>query len=322
MTTKNSSTSVARQGTTAPAVAAPRPKTQADLNAEELRHYLKKMEGDLGSALRGHVPLDWFTRVALTVYRTGGKGKLIQCSPLSVVAALFEGAQMGLSPDPNLGEFWLIPRSGVATFQIGYQGLLKIARRSGEIGTIRAGLAYAGDHLVIRGGTHCDEIDHEPNLDGEFKHEDIRVAYAVAWMKGMSRDIPPYAKWVPRAKLVLSAERSGNPGDKSWSDVWKKHFDQMALKVALARLCKILPRTDELAMALARDELREEGREPESVITLEQGPSATGYAQTNSNLDALVPGGQDFEIEQPAEFDRENGEVSPDELPDNLGRRS
>ncbi len=41
----------------------------------------------------------------------------------------------------------------------------------------------------------------------------------------------------------------------------------------------------------------------------------------HNSLDALVPGGgQDYENEPAPQYDRENGEVAPDELPEHLGR--
>lgn len=321
-------TSVARQGNSAAA----RPKSQADLNADELRHYLKKMEGDLTDALRGQVPIDWFTRVAITTYRTGGKGSLIECTPLSFVAALFEGAQLGLSPDAHQGEFWIIPRNTkistkvdgrwvdswvkMATFQIGVQGLVKLARRSGEVASIQPFPVYKGDEFSIRFGTEDSRIIHVPSMEATRTDENLIATYAVARLRSKSGEETKVFDWMPRSDIEASADRSG--GKNGRSDVWNKHYTSMAQVRVVGRLCKWLPRTDELAMALARDSTREDGEEPQPIITIESTPSATGYAQSNGGLDALVPGGDD---RQP-EYDYANGEVSPDELPEDLEGRS
>lgn len=62
---------------------------------------------------------------------------LEDCTPDSIVSCAFLGESLGLSPSPQLGQFYLVPfqkRGGPkeATFQLGYRGIVQLAMRTGE----------------------------------------------------------------------------------------------------------------------------------------------------------------------------------------------
>ena len=266
-------------------------------NANTLARYLEGREGELVKALRGLVDPQHFARVAITLYRQGGKGSLIKCSPESVLASLFEGAQLGLSPDPHLGEFWLIPRSGKATFQIGVQGLVKLARRSGEVLSIKPVVVYRGDEFMLRLGSDDHRIDHVPSPDAVRDADNLIAAYAVAKLESKSGTISTQFEHMFRSDVDASRKKGG--------DVWRDHYVAMAKVRVVARLCKWLPKTDELAIALHRDMQREMGIEPESVIQVEP-ESSRGARRTIRDL--VAESESESEPEQRDVIDVEQGE--------------
>lgn len=208
--------------------------------------------------------------------------KLLDVDRGSLMFAIGEAASAGLSVNPNLGEAWLIPRTRSfkvgdnwekiyeANFQPGVRGVLKLAYRSNLIDSIFYDVAYDGEVYARTGGT-SPGIEHEP--DDEYRtgrHEDIIGAYAVVWLKGSSR--PIFAS-LSRAQLITSAGRSGNPKKpKEWSNVWSDHFEEMAKKTVLIRVCKLLPRSDDLRPLLTvsqRDLVRDAGNEPPRLSALQ-----------------------------------------------------
>lgn len=57
---------------------------------------------------------------------------LKDCEPSSVVSACMQASALNLSTTPAMGEAWIIPYGDKATFQIGKNGLVQLAIRSGQ----------------------------------------------------------------------------------------------------------------------------------------------------------------------------------------------
>jgi recombination protein RecT len=313
----------------------PARKDQSTEKSNTLTRYLEGREGELVKALRGFVDPKHFIRVGVTLYRQGGKGTLIECTPESVMASLFEGAQLGLSPDPHLGEFWLVPRntnqrykdsSGKwqdnwvkqATFQVGVQGLKKLAMRSGEVLSIKPVVAYKGDEFSLRLGSDDHRIEHVPNPEAVRNAENLIAVYAVAKLYGKNGSITTQFEHMFRSDVEESADRSGKDGKRG--DSWKNHYTSMAQVRVVGRLCKWLPRTDELALALHRDSMREIGIEPDSVVQIESEyvpkPGRRGINQFATGRDEPI----EVQQEPMPQHDPETGEVEDEnghpELPD------
>lgn len=235
---------------------------------------LDKSRKQLDSALRKLVDPDYFARVCLTTFQRGGEKMLdaVDQNPRSFMGACMEAAQLGLVPDSILGECYLVPRkiSGVYHVQmlVGYQGMMKIARRSDQVLDIWTGIVtefeMAHGLFQVMLGTERF-IKHTPYymIDAAADPGKTVAAYACAKI----RDLPD-VKFVvlPRKKLEEAAQRSGSPFDQKWSDVWTQHFDPMSEKTAIRRLYKTLPLPDIERRALQRDEIREESDDEDSVL--------------------------------------------------------
>jgi recombination protein RecT len=127
-------------------------------------------------------------------------------------------------------------------FQVGYKGLLALARRSGEISTITAEVVHANDTFAYQLG---DEpmIDHKPSLEDE-PGEPIFV-YAIAKLKdgGIQRVVMTRGA----IEKIRTRSKAGSSGP------WVTDWEEMAKKTAIKRLCKLLPMSIELADAIATD---------------------------------------------------------------------
>ena len=111
------------------------------------------------NALPTHLNAERMRRLYLTVFNNSPALKA--CNPASVIGCLLKSAQLGLEPDG--GKLYLIPRGGECTVQIGYQGYIELARRSGQIAAIEANLVYESDDFSI--AYHLDsKFEHRPNL--------------------------------------------------------------------------------------------------------------------------------------------------------------
>lgn len=192
--------------------------------------------------------------------------KLLECTPLSVVSSLMTSAQLGLEPVGPLGQAYLVPywngqtRVNEAQLQIGYRGLIELARRSGAISSLEAHVVYERDAFELVYGLASD-IVHKPCLDGD--PGQLRAVYAVARFKDGSVQF----EVMTRAQVETIKARSQN--GKNSKGPWATDYDEMARKTVVKRLCKYLPLSVEMADAIQIDNAAEEGQILDSFLEAE-----------------------------------------------------
>ncbi len=255
---------------------------------------LKRSEAALKQALPTHVNRDRFGRIALTALR--GNRDLQACDPLSFMACLLQSAQLGLEPNTPLQHAFLIPRKKFedgrfvgheCTLQIGYQGMLDLARRSGMVRSITAHVVYAADHFTYTLGDD-EKIEHVPALTGD--PGEVRYAYAIATLDDGSK----IRRVVTRREIDAARKMGAGKGP------WSSHFDEMARKTAIRRLYKLLPKSAEMAAASQIEDADERG-------------IATTRAITN-DVREILEGSAGLSLPAPT-YDVETGEVV--EAPEN-----
>jgi recombination protein RecT len=208
---------------------------------------LEAYRGEIARALPKHLNAETMTRIALTCFRMNPR--LAECKPASVFAAVIQASQLGLRPG-LIGECYLIPYKDECTLQIGYQGLLELVRRSGLVDSIGAYLVYERDTYSVRFGTDPG-VEHVPALDGD--RGGVKFGYAVAKLKGGGTHVEVMTLGEitairDRSQNVQSAKRYGK------KTPWDTDFDEMARKTLLRRIAKYLPKSPDLATALALDD--------------------------------------------------------------------
>jgi recombination protein RecT len=187
-------------------------------------------------------------RIALTELRK--TPRLQQCDPMSFMGAIVQACQLGLEPGGALGHCYLIPYGKECQLQLGYRGMVDLARRSGNIVSISARCVYEGDHFGFELGTE-EFITHTP----KFSSTNITHVYAVAKLKdgGTQFEIMSIGE-INHLRDTYSAGYKRDPKGSPWLTA----PDEMAKKTVVRRLFKMLPTSIEIREAIQLDDDEEQ----------------------------------------------------------------
>lgn len=221
--------------------------TAANDNTKTLRALIKSAEGEIKKALPSVLTPERFTRMINTAISTNPK--LGDCTPMSFIGAMLAAAQLGLEPNTQLGQAYIIPyyngktNKTEAQFQIGYKGLLDLAYRSGEVEIVQAHVVYEND-----------EFDCEFGLEPKLRHvpaagdrgAPVKV-YAMFRTKngGYGFDVCSMDEVRNHAKKYSKAYNYGP---------WQTNFEEMAKKTVLKKVLKYAPLKSDFVRGMAADE--------------------------------------------------------------------
>jgi recombination protein RecT len=211
---------------------------QANINT-----MLAKMENEFKRALPRHIPVERFMRVGITEIRRNPK--LGECTPISLIGALMMAAQDGLEPGID-GQCHLIPRWSKKTgtmevnYQRGYQGILELARRTGQYSSI-----------LVRTVHENDKFDFEEGSGSFIKFKRALtnrgepIAYfAFTRLSSGEESFTVISKEDAekhRDRFAASKDKSGNIFGP-----WNDDFDSMAKKTVLLMHFKYQPKSVEI----------------------------------------------------------------------------
>lgn len=243
----------------------------AVMKAEEkkgtLRGWLEERKRDLMNAIpKGTIEVDRFVQSAMLALTNPKNPDLLKCDKESISRALKEAASYGLELNGTLGQAYLIPYnesvrnpSGgwdkvmTCHFQMGYKGLIALARRSNTIKTIAAECIYENDEFSCELASGRS-IHHKMNI---FEERGNVIGYyclveltnggeqfAVMSKKDAEKFRDTYSKTYIQAK------------DKSTQN-WGKNFDAMALKTCVIKALKLCPISIEALEAVGKEEMKD-----------------------------------------------------------------
>lgn len=256
---------------------------------------LERMKPELMRALPRHMNADRLSRIALTAFRTSPG--LLKCDPRSFIACVVQCAQLGLEPNTGTGEAYLIPFGANCTTVIGYQGLIKLAKQTGQVTDIYAMEVRERDHFRCEFGLNRKLI-HEP-LEGragfpapDAARGEVVGYYAVAVFKDNSRTFVAMTQEdVDEVRNASQGWKSAVQYKRESKSPWSTNPVQMGLKTVIRRLCKLLPKSPELQAALTVEEAREVGgtaivADADGVIVPQMLMPPDGEAATGDMTDA------------------------------------
>lgn len=206
--------------------------------------------------------------------------RLADCSIPSILGCAYEAAKLGLDLDSGAQLAHMVPYKGQAQFQLGFRGMLVLARRSLGSGT-------ALGAVEVRANDDFHHVDFPPDL----KHSVPRVNGMPMSEKDRGQIIASYA-WVrfqdgylQYRVCYLDELRRARAASKAKNGPWVLHEAAMAQKTALKRLCKVLPMPDAAGRAMMLDDSADDGRE-QSMGS--EWKIATGEDEASPNDDDVI----------------------------------
>ena len=214
---------------------------------------------------------------------------LQECDPATVLSGALLGESLGLSPSPQLGQYYLVPyenrKKGCkdAQFQMGYKGYIQLALRSGCYKRLNVIAVKAGELLRFDPLTEDIELRPIPDEDEREKAATIGYLAMFEYLNGFRKTL-----YWSREKMINHADRyspafskdatfgkypkvsyadycAGNyPKSDDWkySSFWYKNFDAMAYKTMLRQLIsKWGIMSVELQMAFEEDSRQEQAEQ-------------------------------------------------------------
>lgn len=204
--------------------------------------------------------------------------ELLRCEPATVVAAALRCAQLNLEPNDSRNLCWILPYAGKASWQLGYGGVLELARRA-EPGLITQGSpVYPNDEFDIDLG-RAKPLIHRPHwATGKPQGGD-----AFAWyIRLLYADGREFVHGLGPERVEYHRSFSKQPNGQMWS----KSYDAAALKSVVMDMKRFLPQSAELNQAMSSDD---------RVLTIDE-----VKAEAEDPMAALPPVGVDEETGEKA----------------------
>lgn len=221
--------------------------------------------------------------VALAAYKNP---KIREVNPISLLGGVMLCSSLGCEPNTPLGHAYLIPfdknkydreqhkwvldRVDVNVI-LGYPGLIDLARRTGNLVSIRAAVVYEGDEWSYEYGSNM-HLRHRPR--GLTEGRKPIDAYAFSKLTdGEAFEVLPYEEALSFRRysqayttaLAGKQEAEADPsaawkGKAFLETPWVKHEPQMVSKTMVRRLSTWLPKSIEFARVLQLDALSDQGK--------------------------------------------------------------
>lgn len=201
-----------------------------------------------------------FAQFAIQAYKTD---QLRECTPMSMYEASLECATLGLIIGGPLAHGYLVSynckvkENGVerwekrAQFQLGYRGMVELLRRSGAVTQCEVRAVFDGDEFDYSFGLN-PRLDHKPLV--EPSPDTLTHAYAIARFKDGTAQFDVMTRGEILSIMARSKSRNKETGDMIGP--WATDPIEMAKKCPVRRVAKVLPMSQELNDALARDDER------------------------------------------------------------------
>lgn len=190
--------------------------------------------------------------ISFAIQSINKSAQLQKCSGESVLQAVLNIANVGLTLNPAAKEAYLIPRwntlsqSNEACLDPSYIGLVKLLTDTGSVKSMVCQLVYEGDTFEVDLANNTNPVTHKPDLTK--KRETIIGVYALATLSDNNRQV----EWMTKGEIEEIRGRSETykafVNGKIKACTWASDFGEMARKTVIKRIYKYLPRSEKAAV--------------------------------------------------------------------------
>jgi phage RecT family recombinase len=191
--------------------------------------------------------------VSFAIQSINKSAQLQKCSGESVLQAVLNIANVGLTLNPAAKEAYLIPRwnsltgSNEACLDPSYIGLVKLLTDTGSVTSMVCQLVYEGDTFEIDLANNTSPVIHKPELSSS-KRGAMKGVYALATLSDGTRQV----EWMDKDEVEQIRGRSETykafVAGKIKSCTWASDFGEMSRKTVIKRIYKYLPRSEKAAV--------------------------------------------------------------------------
>lgn len=204
---------------------------------------IDKMAPTLDESLKGTgiVPARFIATAKTAIQTHQQRDKLEQADRNSLYLAVKKAAGDGLMPDNR--EAALVVYGNQVQYQPMVQGLVKLARNSGEIESINAEVVYENDEFELYYDFDGVKFKHVPNWSSD------RGMPILVWASVKLKSGEKIARAYPKERIMQIATRSKMAGNydpikgKDWEEFWRK--------AAIRNILKYAPKSTAIDKALA-----------------------------------------------------------------------
>ena len=198
------------------------------------------MQKQFALAMPKHMTPERFSRIAITALNK--TPKLAECNQTSLFQALLDLSRLGLEPDGRACH--LIPYGKNCQLILDYKGLVELVKRNGDVASVHADIICKNDDYEIE----LKQVKHHKYKLGEDRGEMVGVWACAEYKDGTKQ-------WEVMSKADVDKIRDGSRAGKSGP--WVDHYDMMARKTVVRRLCNMLTLSPEIKTAIDHSDKHE-----------------------------------------------------------------
>jgi phage RecT family recombinase len=199
----------------------------------------------------GFTPEKVKQEISFAIQHINKSSQLQKCSQQSLLQAVLNVSNIGLSLNPAAKESYLIPRWNnihkgyEASLEPSYVGLIKLLTDAGSVKSMVCNLIHGGDTFEVDLANNINPVKHRPELSRE-KRGEVTGVYALATLIDGTRQV----EYMDRTEVDEIRERSETykafKEGKIKSCTWDSDYGEMMRKTAIKRIYKYLPRTERM----------------------------------------------------------------------------
>jgi recombination protein RecT len=253
----------------------------SDERPQTLREWMHSYRDRFQEAIpQGTINLERF--IAAATLEIMNNPTLQKCEKASLQACLMQSARYGLEVGSLLGQAYLIPYNEskrleggawakvmTCHFQLGYKGLIVLARRSKTIRTITAEPVHENDIFEATLGLDPTLV-HKIDIRKE-RGEPIAY-YCAVQLENEGRQFKIITK--KEAEDHRDSYSKASQQDDKQTSPWSTNFEAMALKTVIIKALKLCPMSVEAMEAVSREEQRPFRNVNDDVLLLPAEPTA------------------------------------------------